>query len=358
MTDINLQIIIKSNDNDVRNKIVNLSGIFSESKLMSLFEIFGITEIPKTIASKIDGYLGYKSSVDVGLKGKGLIEIRVSGFDCELILDSVSEISNCTFWAFLSHDAGVYDIYAMNDGMGYWSRGVGSDGGDDPEGDRREASLFWYSSMPKPVVKMFCVEDSDDIYQESREYIKEQSNKQARKIFWKKAAELDNDVLLLILRVRKKAVRSKLFRSLVRFLSNKTEYEYHRLSDLFNGAKKDWLRRFTKNEWTSELEKTLFPHWDNKWHSPKNLVDGLMYVVEEGDYLYVGFEISDDITKFIDSDICFDGFQGLHVASIMEYFHLFADGISAVAAHMLGNKKCYKYNINHAVDDVYTVSRV
>lgn len=358
MTDINLHMIIKSKDEDVRNKIESLSGIFSERKLISLFDIFGINEIPEALTSKIDGYIGFESSIDVGLRGRGLIEITVSGFDCELILDSFSEIPNCTFWAFLSHDAGIFDIYAMNDGMGYWSRGVGSDGGDDPESDRREARLFWFSSMPKPAIKIFCVEDSDGVYEESREFIKEHSNKQARKIFWNKAAELDNDVLLLIVRVRKKVVRSKLFRSLVRFLNNKTKYEYERLSDLFNGAKKDWLGRFSKNEWTSEMEKTLFPHWDNKWHSPEGMVDGLMYVVEEGEHLYVGFEISDDITTFIDSDVCFDGFQGLHVASIMEYFYLFADEVSAVAAHMLGNKKCYKYNINHAIDDVYVVSQI
>lgn len=326
MPEVTMTVVFKSSDKDVKNYLENLNGILSKDTLLNLAKIFQQESLDESIFERFDNdEIDSSTTVTFEKKIKDLYRIYIFGDACQEFLDLISDVDNCIYWAFMSHEYG-YDTYSLNDGNGYWSQSVYWEGGSDPEEDKKEAELEWYSTMTKQVMKEFVDENIESIYEKVKLYKSKPKEIDPWVIFL--TNHVDKDGLILKLRIKTKKKRISLLRQLKPYVKNPCDKEFEKLVLFFKNA---------RSKCFEEPDDVRYPNWSRNRKAPEQLAKGMMFVEVSGNYLYVGFQMNENIRPYVDGElnVCAGG---TYVTNMAEYFEIFSDGVSGRAVHRAGQQ--------------------
>lgn len=326
MPEISLQIIAKTSDSEAGARLAQASGTLDASALATLSAVFGSPTV------HTPGALDRATTLAGKKIAKDLYRLDLFGDACEDLFTLLREAgssdnNNSTttpqFWAYLSHENG-YDTYAFNDGAGTWARSVFWEGSSDPAHDQREAEDAWWASMPKPVLALWA----DDV-PAAQARIAAYKERQAVEVdHWSDflTRHTDRDGLILKLRIKGKKARSALHRKL-KAHATPPGADFARLADHLTALRVEHL---------GADDGARYPDWSQAMKAPAALAQGMVFVEESGNYLYVGFQM-DGIKPYLSGE-CNVSAKGTYVTNLVHYFSLLSDSISGRAIYRVGEQ--------------------
>lgn len=331
MPEISLQIIAKTSGSEAGARLAQAGGTLDASALATLAAVFG------SPAVHTPGALDRATTLTGKKIAKDLYQLDLFGDACEDLLallreaGSSSNNSNTTpqFWALLSHEDGG-DTYAFNDGAGTWARSVFWEGSSDPAHDQREAEDAWWASMPQAVLALWA----DDV-PAAQARIAAYKERQAVEVdHWSNflTRHTDRDGLILKMRIKGKKARSALYRKL-KAHATPPGADFARLADYFTALRVERL---------GADDGTRYPDWSQAMKAPEALAQGMVFVEESGNYLYVGFQM-DGIKPYLSGE-CNVSPKGTYVTNLVHYFRMVSDSVAGRAIYRVGGQ-CYANDI-------------
>ena len=326
MPEISLKVTIKTPDSEAGAWLSQINGTMDAETWAVLARVVGAS-------ARASAHRPLDSATTIAGKkiAKGLYSLNLFGNACEDVLELLREACNTglSFWAFMSHENG-YDVYAFNDGAGTWSSSVFWEGSSDPAQDRHEAEDEWWASMPKPVLALWA----DDV-PTALTRIAEHNDRRAVEVdHWRTflTQHADRDGLILKARVKNKKARSALYRRL-RACITPPKTDFSRLADYLTQL------RITR---LGVDDGARYPDWSQQMKAPEALAQGLMFVEESGNYLFIGFQM-DGIKPYLSGE-CNVSPKGIYATNMVHYFSLLSDSISGRAIHRVG-EQCFANDI-------------
>ena len=332
MPEISLQIIARTSDSEASARLAQAGGTLDASALATLAAVFG------SPAAHTPGALGRATTLTGKKIAKDLYRLDLFGDACEDLLALLREAgssnndNNTTtpqFWALLSHEDGC-DTYAFNDGAGTWARSVFWEGSSDPAHDQREAEDEWWASMPQAVLALWA----DDV-PAAQARIAAYKERQAVEVdHWSNflTRHTDRDGLILKLRIKGKKARSALYRKL-KAHATPPGADFARLADHLTALRVERM---------GADDGARYPDWSQAMKAPAALAQGLMFVEESGNYLYVGFQM-DGIKPYLSGE-CNVSPKGTYVTNLVHYFRMVSDSVAGRAIYRVG-EQCYTNDI-------------
>lgn len=326
MPEISLQIIAKTSDSEAGARLAQAGGTLDASALATLSAVFG------SPTAHTPGALDRATTLTGRKIAKDLYRLDLFGDACEDLFTLLREAgssdnNNSTttpqFWAYLSHENG-YDTYAFNDGAGTWARSVFWEGSSDPAHDQREAEDAWWASMPQAVLALWA----DDVPAAQARIAAHKARQAVEVDHWRDflTRHTDRDGLILKLRIKGKKARSALYRRL-RAHATPPGADFARLADHLTALRVERL---------GTDDGARYPDWSQAMKAPAALAQGMVFVEESGNYLYVGFQM-DGIKPYLSGE-CNVSPKGTYVTNLVHYFSLLSDSISGRAIYRVGEQ--------------------
>lgn len=327
MPEISLEIIARTADSEAGARLAQARGNLDAATLAALAGAF--------VSPAMDAQRAWDTTTTITAQkiAKDLYRLDLFGDACEDVLALLGEAGSSAtavvFWAFLSHESG-YDTYAFNDGAGTWARTVFWEGSSDPAEDQKEAEDRWWASMPKPVLALWA----DDV-PTALARIAAYKERQAVEVdHWRKflTRHIDRDGLILKMRVKNKKARSALYRRLRAYITP-PRAEFSRLADHLTALRIGHL---------GEDDGARYPDWSQTMKAPQALAQGMMFVEESGNYLFLGFQM-EGIKPYLSGE-CNVSPKGNYATNLVHYFSFLSDSISGRAIHRVGGQ-CFANDI-------------